>query len=271
MHLNGSLPFRSSNSLKRLYASANIETWRAVGTNTSTLPPAAWASRTPRNTALSCRFIEVTTKACGTCACVCRWSGVPATSTITVSGRIESLATALISSEKVAENISVWRKEVSGSLLKSNLTKSRFSKSRSRSASSKTTPRTPWQFICWCLINAATRPGVATRISGVLISSSAWTSMFSPPVTMPTSKRGFKKRHNFLASAAICSASGRVGEMMSTETLSLLAGKRSARSMAGIRNANVLPVPVCDLASTSNPCNAGPIVIACTGVIDSYL
>mmetsp|Transcript_7803 Transcript_7803/g.12174 ORF Transcript_7803/g.12174 Transcript_7803/m.12174 type:complete len:222 (-) Transcript_7803:251-916(-) len=127
--------------------------------------------------------------------------------------------------------------------------------------------RKPGVFSRW----SSSRPGVATRMSGVRrLKLDTSLVIFVPPNTTCN-----PRSWNFsscLASSAICWASSRVGEMTSAETRPrrAAAGAAKMRSIAGRRKPRVLPVPVLAFASTSLPCRETGRVCACTRVIRSY-
>src|SRR3989454_7679253 len=79
------------------------------------------------------------------------------------------------------------------------------------------------------------------------------------------------KRPSWWASASICTTSSRVGAMTSTRGAAAppgtgRSGVRSRRVNAAIRNAAVLPVPVCDWPATSLPLRASGKVASWIGV-----
>jgi hypothetical protein len=68
-------------------------------------------------------------------------------------------------------------------------------------------------------------------------------------------------------SLSIWTASSRVGAMISARGLGPSTGpRRSSREKIVIKNAAVLPVPVCDWAAMSRPWSASGSTLACTGV-----
>lgn len=130
--------------------------------------------------------------------------------------------------------------------------------SRMRSASSMMSDlrflKTKGVFCRW----SSRRPGVAMMRLTPLASLSASARRFAPPMTMPYVWLWCLSRSR--ATLKICSASSRVG--LTTMTPVPLRGlKRSecSISMAGIRNASVLPLPVLAAPSTSLPVSSGGI------------
>src|SRR5260370_17166828 len=84
----------------------------------------------------------------------------------------------------------------------------------------------------------------------------------NPPTTSAAGSSCFPRSALYCSTA--CIASSRVG----TRTSAAIPGVLSLRSFSitGIRNASVLPVPVCAVARTSLPSNACGMAAACTGV-----
>src|SRR6185437_6682836 len=105
--------------------------------------------------------------------------------------------------------------------------------------------------------------GVATTICDPRRMFCNWEDSFIPPTT--TEERTGRLAASFTAASWTWSASSRVGVRIRAET-PVGRSPRERSSKIGRRNARVLPVPVCAVATTSRPSRAGGIACACTGV-----
>ena len=109
---------------------------------------------------------------------------------------------------------------------------------------------------------SSNRPGVATTIRAPLRMALSCGPSDKPPTTRAAGASCLPR--NTLYCSTTCMASSRVGT--STSAAIPAAFRAPSRSMIGIRNASVFPVPVWAVASTSLPSMACGIAAACTGV-----
>ncbi len=131
-----------------------------------------------------------------------------------------------------------------------------------RSASSRINTRRSRKCTSLRERKSSSRPGVATTILAPLRKAESCKPSDNPPTTSAAGPRVFPR--SALYCATTCMANSRVG----TSARAVIPGvfSCSMRSMTGIKNASVLPVPVCAVASTSFPASACGIAVACTGV-----
>ena len=132
-----------------------------------------------------------------------------------------------------------------------------------RSASSSTTVCTLFRLTVRRFMWSLSRPGVATTICGLRFSASICLPMGCPPYRHTRRTPSWQTAMSRISSV-ICMASSRVGARITACTSSL---SRSMRSIMGMPNAMVLPVPVGALAMTSFPASMGGMHPACTGVL----
>ena len=143
------------------------------------------------------------------------------------------------------------------------LTVGRKPMSSMRSASSRTSMKTPCRSKSWRPRKSTSLPGVAmSACAPSRIDCSCLRSLIPPTAT---AARIAVPAAIFAKVSWICSASSRVGLRM-TARIPEGDGCPSRRWITGRTNANVLPVPVWAVATRSRPANAGGMDWACTGV-----
>ena len=135
-----------------------------------------------------------------------------------------------------------------------------------RSASSSTIVCTPRRSTRRRCRKSHRRPGVAMTICAPLRIWRNCRVSSMPPTT--TAERIGDPTVSCMMASLIWIANSRVGlsttaRILPVPGLSMLV---SIRSIIGIANARVFPVPVCAVATTSWPASAGGIACACTGV-----
>mmetsp|Transcript_16756 Transcript_16756/g.42790 ORF Transcript_16756/g.42790 Transcript_16756/m.42790 type:complete len:240 (-) Transcript_16756:328-1047(-) len=234
---------------------------RAVGQKTITLPrpPACAFAMVAQSVGSKSDCLHETYLCSSSSAVMSDWpSPTQSTERLASPGRIALAAIWRMSSESVAEKSSDCRLPGGGRAFKIFSSAGRNPASSKVSTSSNTSAPTP--------ASRCAKPGVPSMWSisrpGVQTSSGAQPlrpirlrslSIRVPPTNSCTSTEGTSCAHSRSASVAICAASSRVGAMTTApawpgcEPLR----ERTMRSTTGMRNASVLPVPVCARASKS--------------------